>query len=363
MVAAHKTARRRRHRARQPTSPPSWQPARRRRVAAPAGSRPGRPVHRPARPDPARCRRAPARTCRRRPAEWTQAREARTRDRGLEAEAPSRAAAQPQGRAASAALKAEASALAELTARPLTIRTRTEDARGQAEDALARPDGANIDKIAELFPTVVTESLDDEGKPGAGDRLRPAAPGALRPRRRGAAGAIPARLARQARGAVRGERADRQDPRPVREESVDFDTTQNLFIEGDNLDALKLLQESYLGKVKLIYIDPPYNTGNDFVYADDFARDDRASTSRSRDRARTTATNSSRTPSANGRFHSDWLSMMYPRLKLARNLLTDDGVWSVISIDENESRNLRGCRTEVFGAGCLRRRDRAEEQQ
>jgi adenine-specific DNA-methyltransferase len=135
--------------------------------------------------------------------------------------------------------------------------------------------------------------------------------------------------------------------RPMRDESVDFDTTKNLFIEGDNLDALKLLQESYLGKVKLIYIDPPYNTGNDFVYADDFATTKAEELRRSgqvSDEGVALVTN----PSSNGRFHSDWLSMMYPRLKLARNLLTDDGVL-VVSIDENEHANLVSIAAEVFG--------------
>ena len=135
--------------------------------------------------------------------------------------------------------------------------------------------------------------------------------------------------------------------RPCHEESVDFDTTQNLFIEGDNLDALKLLQETYLGKVKMIYIDPPYNTGNDFIYEDDFAENTASYLQRSnqKDEAgnRLVANNES-----NGRFHSDWLSMMYPRLKLARNLLRDDGV-IFISIDDGEVNNLCAVMNEVFG--------------
>ncbi len=135
--------------------------------------------------------------------------------------------------------------------------------------------------------------------------------------------------------------------RPVREESVDFDTTKNLFIEGDNLDALKPLQESYLGKVKLIYIDPPYNTGNDFVYEDDFAESAEEYLIRSgqKDESGTRLTANAE---SNGRFHSDWLSMMYPRLKLARNLLAHDGVL-VMSIDDNESASLRKVSEEVFG--------------
>lgn len=135
--------------------------------------------------------------------------------------------------------------------------------------------------------------------------------------------------------------------RPCREESVDFDTTGNLFIEGDNLEALKLLQESYLGKVKMIYIDPPYNTGNDFIYNDDFAADTAEFFERSgqvdADGNRLVANTES-----NGRFHSDWLSMMYSRLKLARNLLSDDGV-IFISIDDNEQANLKKICDEVLG--------------
>ncbi|ANT65217.1 site-specific DNA-methyltransferase [Prosthecochloris sp. CIB 2401] len=143
--------------------------------------------------------------------------------------------------------------------------------------------------------------------------------------------------------------------RPCREESVNFETTQNLFIEGDNLDALKLLQETYLGKVKMIYIDPPYNTGNDFIYEDDFAvdkseyelasgvRDEQGNKQFEEDRWKQNS-------AAKGRFHSDWLSMMYPRLKLAKNLLRKDGVM-FISIDDGEVAQLRKMCDEVFGEG------------
>ncbi|KEO87833.1 hypothetical protein EH30_00190 [Erythrobacter sp. JL475] len=135
--------------------------------------------------------------------------------------------------------------------------------------------------------------------------------------------------------------------RPMREESVDFDTTRNLFIEGDNLDALKLLQETYLGKVKMIYIDPPYNTGNDFIYNDDFSQSRRAYEEQSEQRdavgGRLVAN-----PESNGRFHSDWLSMMLPRLKLARNMLADDGVLFV-SLDQNEDAAFRKVADEIFG--------------
>ncbi len=135
--------------------------------------------------------------------------------------------------------------------------------------------------------------------------------------------------------------------RPCRDESVEFDTTKNLFIEGDNLDALKLLQETYLAKVKLIYIDPPYNTGNDFVYEDDFAEDSASYFERSNQKDDAGRRLNANTES-NGRFHSDWLSMMYSRLKLARNLLRDDGV-IFISIDDNEQSNLKRMCDEIFG--------------
>ncbi len=143
--------------------------------------------------------------------------------------------------------------------------------------------------------------------------------------------------------------------RPVREDSVDFDNTENLYIEGDNLEVLKLLQESYLGKIKMIYIDPPYNTGNDFVYKDNFRKDSIEELTESGQideyNQRLVAN-----PETAGRYHSDWLSMMYPRLKLARNLLTNDGV-IFISIDDNEVDNLRKVCNEIFGEinlrGCI----------
>lgn len=135
--------------------------------------------------------------------------------------------------------------------------------------------------------------------------------------------------------------------RPCRADSVDFETTKNLFIEGDNLDALKLLQETYLGKVKMIYIDPPYNTGNDFIYEDNFAEatDEylRRSNQKDEEGGRLTANVTS-----NGRFHSVWLTMIYSRLRLARNLLTDDGL-IFISIDEGEASNLKLVCDEIFG--------------
>lgn len=136
--------------------------------------------------------------------------------------------------------------------------------------------------------------------------------------------------------------------RPCREESVDFDNTENLYLEGDNLDVLKLLQETYLGKVKMIYIDPPYNTGNDFVYNDDFAEN----TDDYLDRSGQFDEDGNRlfhNTESNGRFHTDWLNMIYPRLKIARNMLSDDGV-IFISIDDNEQANLKEICDEVFGA-------------
>lgn len=136
--------------------------------------------------------------------------------------------------------------------------------------------------------------------------------------------------------------------RPCREESVDFDNTENLYIEGDNLEVLKLLREDYLGKIKLIYIDPPYNTGSDFVYEDDFsqATDAYISTSGQIDSEGNRLVQNTE---SNGRFHTDWLNMLYPRLKIARDLLTNDGV-IFISIDDNEAKNLRNIADEVFGS-------------
>lgn len=139
--------------------------------------------------------------------------------------------------------------------------------------------------------------------------------------------------------------------RPCKEESVDFDNTENLYIEGDNLDVLKLLQETYLGKVKMIYIDPPYNTGNDFVYNDDFAESSEeylANSGQYDEQGNRLVANTE----SNGRFHTDWLNMIYPRLKIAKDLLTDDGV-IFISIDDNEIHNLRKICDELFNESNL----------
>jgi adenine-specific DNA-methyltransferase len=208
--------------------------------------------------------------------------------------------------------------------------------------------GENLEKIAALFPNCVTEATDENGKLTRAidfDQLRQELSGTIveGPRERyhldwpGKREAILAANAPIARTL-----------RPCREESVDFDATKNLFIEGDNLDALKLLQETYLGKVKLIYIDPPYNTGNDFIYEDDFAEDSDAYFLRSNQKDEQGNRMVANTD-ANGRFHSDWLSMLYPRLLLAKNLMRDDGA-IFVSISDHEVHNLRLIMNEVFGA-------------
>ena len=133
----------------------------------------------------------------------------------------------------------------------------------------------------------------------------------------------------------------------MREESVNFDTTQHLFIEGDNLDVLKLLYKSYFGRVKMIYIDPPYNTGNDFIYSDDF-RNPREAYLRQTGQKDADGNLTTSNPESGGRYHSDWLTMMYPRLFLARQLLREDGV-ILVSIDDTEVHHLRMLMNEVFG--------------
>lgn len=206
----------------------------------------------------------------------------------------------------------------------------------------------NIEKLAALFPNCVTESQDETtGKLKRAidfDQLRQELSDHVvdGPRERyhlDWPGKREALLAANAPIA--------KTLRPYREESVDFDTTKNLFIEGDNLDALKLLQETYLGKVKLIYIDPPYNTGSDFIYNDDFAEDTTTYFTRSNQKDEV-GNRMVANLNSNGRFHSDWLSMLYPRLKLARNLLAEDGV-IFVSIDDSESANLKRILEEIFG--------------
>jgi adenine-specific DNA-methyltransferase len=206
---------------------------------------------------------------------------------------------------------------------------------------------ANIEKMAELFPNCVTETRAADGtlkKAIDFDLLKQELSTSLveGPQER-----YQLNWPGKREALLTANAPIAKTLRPCREESVDFDTTQNLYIEGDNLDALKLLQETYLGKVKMIYIDPPYNTGNDFIYEDDFAENSEAYFERSNQKDevgnRLVANNES-----NGRFHSDWLSMMYSRLKLARNLLKDDGV-IFISIDDGEQANLKRLCDEVFG--------------
>ncbi len=207
---------------------------------------------------------------------------------------------------------------------------------------------ANFEILASLFPSVVTETIDNNGK---------------------VVRAIDAKqLAQEVNSIVVEDKEERYQftwpdkrkakllanapinatLRPCRDESVDFDNTKNLYIEGDNLDVLKCLKETYLGKVKMIYIDPPYNTGKDFVYEDDFAESTAeylANSGQFDEQGNRLVANTEN----NGRFHTDWLNMIYPRLKVARDLLTDDGV-IFISIDDNEVSNLRTLCDEVYGA-------------
>ncbi|WP_294306624.1 site-specific DNA-methyltransferase [uncultured Chryseobacterium sp.] len=202
----------------------------------------------------------------------------------------------------------------------------------------------NIEKIAALFPNCVTETaegkkidfdllkqeLSTEIVEGNKERYRLEWPG-------------------KREAIVTANIPTTKTLRPIREDSVDFDTTENIYIEGDNLEVLKLLQESYLNKIKMIYIDPPYNTGKDFVYKDNFVKDGNEelfeSGQKDEHNQRLVAN-----PETSGRYHSDWLSMMYPRLKLARNLLTEDGV-IFISIDDNEVNNLQKICNDIFGEG------------
>ena len=204
----------------------------------------------------------------------------------------------------------------------------------------------NIEKIGSLFPNCITETIDENGK---GKKV------------------INFELLKQMLSSdvidgdeayeftwvgkkasiVEANKPIRKTLRPCKEESVDWDNTENLYIEGDNLEVLKLLQESYLNKVKMIYIDPPYNTGNDFIYNDDF----KINISDFNEESGIVDEEGNRmfkNTESNGRFHSDWCSMMYSRLMLARNLLSDNGVL-FISIDDNEADNLRKICSEIFG--------------
>ena len=210
--------------------------------------------------------------------------------------------------------------------------------------------GSNIQKIAQLFPHCMTERLGKNGKPELAidfEKLQAElsndilAEGEERyqftwPDKRAAN-----RLANT---------PTTMTLRPCREESVDFDNTQNLYIEGDNLDVLKALRETYLGKVKMIYIDPPYNTGNDFVYNDDFAESysEFAESCKAYDEEGNLQFDPKINGESNGRFHTDWLNMIYPRLKVARDLLAEDGA-IFISIDDYEEDNLKKISNEIFG--------------
>lgn len=204
----------------------------------------------------------------------------------------------------------------------------------------------NIDKIAALFPNCVTEMRDENGKVKRGinfEMLKQM----LSPDVVDGDEAYEFTWVGKKAAIVEANKPIRKTLRPCPEESKNWDTTENLYIEGDNLEVLKLLQESYLGKVKMIYIDPPYNTGNDFIYADDFMRSQEEENEQmgmyDEEENRLFKNTDS-----NGRFHSDWCSMIYSRLMLARNLLSDDGV-IFLSIDDGEVENLRKIGDEIFG--------------
>ena len=206
----------------------------------------------------------------------------------------------------------------------------------------------NIKRIGELFPNCLTEVKDEKGRPQVAidfDQLRQELSKNI----------VEGPEERyqftwpDKRNAIRLANAPTTDTlRPCREESVDFDNTQNLYIEGDNLQVLKLLRENYLGKVKMIYIDPPYNTGNDFVYNDNFDQDKQEYVHNSGqydEDGHQLVTNTE----SNGRFHTDWLNMIYPRLKVAKDLLSEDG-YICVSIDDNEIENVKKLCNEVFGS-------------
>lgn len=211
--------------------------------------------------------------------------------------------------------------------------------------------GSNIQKIAQLFPNCVTERLGKDGKPELAidfEKLQAELSNEILsegeeryqftwPEKR-----VASRLANT---------PTTMTLRPCREESEAFDNTQNLYIEGDNLDVLKVLRETYLGKVKMIYIDPPYNTGNDFVYNDEYnvgREEEEERNGLFDEEGNQTLSQYERNTVSNGRFHTDWLNMIYPRLKVARDLLSDDGV-IFMSIDDNESENLMKICDEIFG--------------
>ena len=204
----------------------------------------------------------------------------------------------------------------------------------------------NIEKIGALFPNCITETKDTNGKPKKAinfDLLRQMLSGDVLEGDE----AYEFTWVGKKAAIVEANKPIRKTLRPCKEESVNWDSTENLYIEGDNLEVLKLLQESYLGKVKMIYIDPPYNTGSDFIYRDDFAMKSEEWSVES-GAIDDDGNRLYKNTDSNGRFHSDWCSMIYSRLMLARNLLRDDGV-IFISIDDNEVDNLRKISDEIFG--------------
>lgn len=204
----------------------------------------------------------------------------------------------------------------------------------------------NIDKIASLFPSCITEAKDENGKLKKAinfDMLRQLLSKDV------AEGdeAYEFTWVGKKNAIIEANTPIRKTLRPCKEESVNWDTTENLYIEGDNLEVLKLLQESYLGKVKMIYIDPPYNTGNDFIYEDNFKQSSKEYALEAGEIS-DTGDRLFKNTISNGRFHSDWCSMIYSRLMIARNLLSNDGL-IFISIDDNEESQLKFICDEIFG--------------
>ena len=217
----------------------------------------------------------------------------------------------------------------------------------QTQDGVA----ANIDKIAALFPNCITETRDADGTLRRAINFEALQQELMPDLVSDAEQRYQFTWPDKSKATLLANAPINATLRPCREESVDFDNTHNLYIEGDNLDVLKCLKETYSGKVKMIYIDPPYNTGNDFVYEDDFAETTAeylANSGQFDEQGNRLFANTE----SNGRFHTDWLNMIYPRLKVARDLLTEDGV-IFISIDDNEYETLTMLCNEVFGEKCF----------
>lgn len=213
----------------------------------------------------------------------------------------------------------------------------------------------NIEKIGELFPNAITESRDENGKLKKAinfDLLRQMLSDDVLEGDE----AYEFTWVGKKAAIVEAGKPIRKTLRPCKEESKDWDTTENLYVEGDNLDVLKLLQESYLGQIKLIYIDPPYNTGHDFIYDDHFEMDEDEYNSQTGLFDEDDNKNFRENINSNPRFHSDWCSMLYPRLQLSQRLLSEDGV-VFISIDDYEVENLKKICIEIFGesnfVGCV----------